>query len=88
MGTLDEVSSCQGVVGAENFDVLQGKRTTCRITRGNLFILTNNHHIAITADSEIGHEDAERGELCVESRKRGRTFLFSRGERESSGRKR
>jgi hypothetical protein len=24
MGTLDKVSSCQGVVGAENFDVIQG----------------------------------------------------------------
>jgi hypothetical protein len=41
-------------------------------TRGNLFILTNktNTIIAITADSENGQEDARRGELCVERRKR------------------
>ena len=32
------------------------------------FILTNKHLIAITADSENGHEDAGRGELCVEGR--------------------
>jgi hypothetical protein len=35
-------------------------------------MLTNitNTIIAITADSENGHEDAGRGELCVESKKR------------------
>jgi hypothetical protein len=42
--------------------------TETRNTRGNLFILTNitNTIIAITADSENGHDDAGRGELCVE----------------------
>ena len=50
--------------------------TEMRNTRGNLFMLTNitNTIIAITADSKNRHEDAERGELCVESRKRERTF--------------
>ena len=66
MGTLNEVSSCQGVVELESIDGLQR----------NLFMLTNitNTIIAITADSENGNEKAGRGELCVESRKRERTF--------------
>ena len=39
-------------------------------------MLTNitNTIIAITADSKNGHEDAGRGELCVESRKTERTI--------------
>ena len=71
MGTLNKVrESCQGVLGVETLDIIQGKRTICRITRGNLFMLTNitNTIIAITADSEDGHKDAGRGELCVERR--------------------
>ena len=51
-------------------------------------MLTNitNTIIAITADSENGHEDSGRGELCIESRKRERTNQYSRRERESRGR--
>jgi hypothetical protein len=43
--------------------------------------LTNitNTIIAITADSENGHEDAGQGELCVESWKR-RTYFNTLGE--------
>ena len=50
--------------------------TELRSTRENLFMLTNitNTIIAITADSENGHEDAGRGELCVESWKRKTRF--------------
>jgi hypothetical protein len=48
--------------------------TICWSTCGNLFTLTNIHHIAITADSENGQEDAEQGELCVESWKRKMHF--------------
>ena len=34
LGTLDKVrESCQGVLGVLTLDILQGKRTTCRITR-------------------------------------------------------
>ena len=61
------LGSCRG---GENLIFYRETRTICWSTCGNVFTLTNNHHIAITADSEIGHEDAERGELCVESRKR------------------
>ena len=77
MGTLNKVrESCQGVLGVETLDIIQGKRTICRITRGNLFMLTNitNTIIAITADSENGHDDAGQGKLCVESWKRERTI--------------
>jgi hypothetical protein len=51
-------------------------------------MLTNitNTIIAITADSENGHEDAGRGELCVESRKKKVHIKYSRGEWESRGR--
>jgi hypothetical protein len=49
-------------------------RTICRNTRGNLSSLITNTIIAITADSENGHEDAGRGELCIESRKRETTI--------------
>jgi hypothetical protein len=50
--------------------------TESRSTLGNLFMLTNitNTIIAITADSKNGHEDAGRGELCIESRKRETTI--------------
>jgi hypothetical protein len=79
LGTLDKVrESCQGIVGVGTLDILKGKRTTCRITRGNLFILTNKQH-AITADSANGHEDAGRGEMCVERRKR-KTHFNTLGE--------
>jgi hypothetical protein len=39
VGTLlDKVrESCQGVLGVETLDILQGKRTICGITLGNLF---------------------------------------------------
>jgi hypothetical protein len=43
--------------------------TELRSTHGNLFILLTITITAITADSENGHEDARRGELCVENRK-------------------
>ena len=33
-----------GALGVETLDILKGKRTTSRITRGNLFILTNKYH--------------------------------------------
>ena len=71
--------SCQGIVGVGTLDILKGKRTTCRIMRGNLFILTNKQQIAITADSANGHEDAGRGEMCVERRKR-KTHFNTLGE--------
>ena len=61
-------------MGVETLDILQGKMTIRRVKRGNLFILTNNAKIAITADSENGHEDFGRGELCIESRKRRMHF--------------
>jgi hypothetical protein len=53
-------------------------------------MLTNitNTIIAITADSKNRHEDAGRGELCVESRKTERKIKYSRRERESRGRTR
>jgi hypothetical protein len=59
-----------GCRGGETLIFYRETRTICWSTCGNVFTLTNNHHIAITADSENGHEDAGRGELCVESRKR------------------
>ena len=59
-----------GCRGGETLIFYRETRTICWSTCGNVFTLTNNHHIAITADSENGHEDAGRGELCVESWKR------------------
>ena len=54
-------------------------RTICRNTRGNLSSLITNTIIAITADSENGHEDAGQGELCAESWKR-KTHFNTLGE--------
>jgi hypothetical protein len=45
VGMLDKVrESCQGILGVETLDFLKGKRTICRVSRGNLFILTNKRH--------------------------------------------
>ena len=42
--------------------------------------------VVSSAASEISLEDAGRGELCAESRKREIAYLYSRREQESRGR--
>jgi hypothetical protein len=64
------VSSFQGGLGGETLDLLHGIEEHALKS----LQLTNKTLIAITADSENGHEDAGRGELCVKRQKRERTF--------------